>query len=367
MAQIFTANQVNHAYVVNSLSLDGDTPVKPTKASAKGATYVGYNSVDKAMYFMQRGAAGLVRSDLIDLDKIIHISYTPASKMARKRNAVLITVNSAALSSGNVIAGEDYILRLAFQNPIGMSPDHEYWKQGVVHATSSMAASAFYAKMAKSLAINLSREAVKLLNIYLTTSGSDVEVNADKNQTLTGTYTGIKLVEADQEWVLGVKQDKPIIFKVNNSTINNGTAEVVWSDVVYANGKKITGGEEVSESIVSSGLPNGGTVTNGHLAAELEYFSMGERADLYRGMGWPDNRNTEYLVDPTKEYDMIGIHYYYIGSNHAIQRSEKDITLIIPRASTDTTASSLGALATSIKTAIEALVNPLDERYEPAT
>ena len=65
------------------------------------------------------------------------------------------------------MAGEDYLLRLVFQNPIGMSPDHEYWKQGVVHAVTGMTASQFYAKMAKSLAINLSREATKLLNIYL--------------------------------------------------------------------------------------------------------------------------------------------------------------------------------------------------------
>lgn len=362
MAQIFTSNQVNHAYVVNSL-----VNTKPTKASSKGATYLGHNTVDNAIYFMQRGAAGVVRTDLIDVDKIMYIKYTPASKMARKKNAVLITVNSSALSSGNVIAGEDYILRLVFQNPIGMSPDHEYWKHGVVHAVSSMSASAFYAKMAKSLAINMSREAVKLLDIYLTTTSTDVEVNSDKNQTLTGTYTGIKLVEASQEWILGVKQDKPIIFKINNSTINNGTAEVVWSDVTYSNGRKITGGEESSESIVTTNLPSGGTITNGHLAAELEYFSMGERADLYRNVGWPDVMNTEYLVDSTKEYDMIGIHYFYIGSNHAIQGSEKDVTLLVPRASTDTVAANLGTLATSIKAAIEAITNPLDKRYEPAS
>lgn len=358
MAQIFTSNQVNHAYVVNSL-IDS----KPTKASSKGATYLGYNSVDKAIYFMQRGAAGVVRTDLIDLDKIMHITYTPASKMARKNNAALITLNTNA----GIVAGEDYLLRLVFQNPIGMSPDHEYWKQGVVHAVTGMTASQFYAKMAKSLAINLSREATKLLNIYLTTSGSDVEVNADKNQALTGTYTGIKLVEAAQDWVLGVKQDKPIKFKINNSSITKNNLEVFWADVVYSNGYKMNGGEEVTDEYVTTGLPDGGTVTNGHLAAELEYFSMGERADLYRGMGWPDVRNTEYLVDPTKEYDMIGIHYYYIGSNHAIQKSEKDLTLIIPRATSDTTAANLGALASSIKTAIEAKVNPLDERYEPAT
>lgn len=360
MARIFTSNQVNHAYVVNSLVNE-----KPTKASAKGATYLG-KTTDDSIYFMQRGAAGLVRTDLIDLDKIMYLKATPASEMARKKNAALITLNSAALSSGKVFSGEDYILRLTFQNPIGMSPDHVYTKVAVVHAIDNMTASAFYAKMAQSLVRNLSREAVKLLHIYLTVNGSaDVEVTSP-TQTLSGTYTGIKLVEAEQEWILGVKQDKPIIFTINNSTINNGNDDIYWVDVIYSNGEKYTGGQEMTKTIDTSNAPNGGSVPNGHLAAELEYFSMGERADLYRNVGWPDTRHTEYLVDPTKEYDMINIHYFYNGSNHAVQKSEKDITLIIPRAAGDTTASSLGALATSIKTAIEGYTNPVDPRYEPA-
>jgi hypothetical protein len=370
MANIFTSNQVNHVYVVKG---DFSAATKPTKASPKGTTYLGHNTVDNAIYFMQRGAAGLVRTDLIDVDKIMYVKYTPASKMERKKNAVKITLNTAATTgSGNstyVIGGQDYILRLTFQNPIGMSPDHEYWKHGVVHATSTMTPSQFYAKMAQSLVGNFSRDAVKLLNVYLTTSGSDVEVTS-ASQTLSSTYTGIKLVEAPQDWILGVKQDKPIIFKVNTSTItktiNNVPTEITWEDLHYSDGRKYVGGEDITASTDTANVPTGGTVKNGHLAAELEYFSMGERADLYRNVGWPDTRNTEYLVDETLEYDMIGIHYYYIGSNHAIQRSEKDLTLLVPRTSSDT-GTGLGSKASSIKTALENILNPLDDRYEPAT
>lgn len=365
MARIFTSNQVNHAYVVNVFSNSSNPIVKPSKASAKGTTYLGKTADNKSIYFLQRGAAGLVRTDLIDLDKIMYLKATPASEMARKKNAALITLNSAALSSGKVFSGEDYILRLTFQNPVGMSPDHVYTKVAVVHAIDNMTASAFYAKMAQSLVRNLSREAVKLLHIYLTVNGSaDVEVTSP-TQTLSGTYTGIKLVEAEQEWILGVKQDKPIIFTINNSTINNGNDDIYWVDVIYSNGEKYTGGQEMTKTIDTSNAPNGGSVPNGHLAAELEYFSMGERADLYRNVGWPDTRHTEYLVDATKEYDMINIHYFYNGSNHAVQKSEKDITLIVPRGAGDTPGN-LGALASNIMTAIEGYTNPVDPRYKPA-
>lgn len=381
MAQIFTSNQVNHVFVATALKSENG---KVVKSDAVG-TFSVQHDVEGNMYFMHRGKGGLVRSDL--LTNIMDVRYTPASKMGRVQNAAVITVNADALDTGNAIAGQDYLLRLEFQNPVGMSPDHKYWKYGIVHATTSMSASSFYAKMAKSLAINFSREAVKLVNIYLIQSNLSytnnssylTEVDADPNQILTDTYVGIKIVEASQEWILGIKQDKPIIFRVNNSTIKNGTNDVYWADVLYTNGYKMIGGLEISDAQAvyddndsryeiggnAVYLPEGATLTNSHLAAELEYFAMGERANLYRQVGWPDYVPTKYIVDPELAYgyDMINIHYAYVGSNHSVQKSEKDITILVPRAVGDSTPSALGSLTQSIKGYIDALVNPTDSRY----
>src|SRR5574344_61366 len=374
MANIFTSNQVNHVYVATALKTSNGRVAKTDDAG----TISVQKDAEGNMYFMHRGKGGLTRSDLIT--NIMDIRYTPGPKMFRDQNALVVTVNSNALSSSNAIAGQDYLLRLEFQNPIGMSPDHKYWKYGIVHAGNSMSTSDFYKKMAKSLAINMSREATKLVDIYLwksstastiNTAGQLTLVDTDPNQTLSDTYYGIKIVEAAQtNWRLGVNQNKPLVFRVNNSTITDGNKnEVFWADVLYTNGYKVTGGLECTESTQGSNLPKGATLTNSHLAAELEYFAMGERADLYRGIGWPDNRPTEYLVDPTNAYgyDMINIHYAYVGSNHAVQKSEKDITIIVPRVSTDNDSTgelgAIGALAESIKGYIEAVANPEDDRY----
>ena len=371
MAQIFTSNQVNHVLVATALKASNG---KVVKSDAVGTISV-QKDAEGNMYFMHRGKGGLTRSDL--LTNIIDVRYTPAPKMSRKMNAVYVTLNSDAIDSNSkAFAGQDYILRLEFQNPIGMSPDHKYWKFGIVHATSNMTASAFYLAMAKSLAVNMSRDAVKLVKISVTygsnhTSATEITAasNIADSSTFNQTYTGIKIEEVAQEWQLGIKQSKPITFVIMESTISNGNNEVYWADVVYSNGKKITGGLEVSESIQSTYLPSGDTVVNSKLAAELEYFAMGERADLYRGMGWPDYRPTEYIVDPTNAYgyDMINIHYAYVGSNHAVQMSEKDLTILVPRVSTDNDSSeelnTIGALAKSIKGYIEEIMKPVDTRY----
>ena len=55
---------------------------------------------------------------------------------------------------------------------------------------------------------------------------------------------------------------------------------------------------------------------------------MGERGDIYRGVGFPNNIPTTYLVDPSKTYYTFDIHYAYVGSNEAVQKSEKTITIV---------------------------------------
>jgi len=56
---------------------------------------------------------------------------------------------------------------------------------------------------------------------------------------------------------------------------------------------------------------------------------MGERGDQYRKIGWPNNIDTTYLVtDPTASYDVLDVHYSYVGSGEGVQKSEKDLTVV---------------------------------------
>lgn len=361
---IFTANQVNQVYVLkpNSTvvaSLDASHQI--TKANNLGSVGMGITTDGKNIFFKHLGAGGLVRSDLIEITNIIDIKATPASAMARNLMSAKVTLNAEALNNSKPIAGEDFVLRIKFQNPIGMSPENQYWKYGVVHATTSMTASEFYLKMASSIAKNMSREAVQLVKVYVTYSSSKTEITAASNVTDTTTfnqtYTGIQIEEVEQDWILGIKQQKPVLFTVEPTWVNNGTDDVVWGDVVYSDKRKTTGGASPTNSIVTSGQPAAaGTVINSKLMADYEYFYMGERGDQYRMVNWPDYIPTTYLVDANWQYgyDTVAIHYAYVGANHSVQKSEKDITFIVPRASTDSTASAVGALAASILAAINA-------------
>ena len=363
---IFTANQVNQVYVLKTNSTvvgNLDASHQITKANNACSVGLGKTADGKSIYFKHLGAGGLTRSDLIEIANIIDVKATPASKMARALGAAKVTLNTEALVSNKPVAGEDFILRLKFQNPVGMSPENQYWKYGVVHATATMTASEFYLKLASSIAKNMAREAVQLVKVYVTYStSSKTEITKDSDisdsTTFNQTYTGVQIEEVEQDWILGIKQDKPLVFTVEPTWVKNGNAEVVWGDVVYNNSKKTVGGAVPSVETVNSGAPSAGTVVNSKLMADYEYFYMGERGDQYRMVNWPDYIPTKYLVDPTWQYgyDTIAIHYAYVGANHSVQKSEKDITFVVPRASTDSTASEVGALAASILSAINAVL-----------
>ena len=248
-----------------------------------------------------------VRSDLIDPKNVLWVKYTPAADMARKLKTVTVTLDPAAHDeklTPNV--GQDYILRINFRQFASLGDQDTYVKHGAVRIFKGMTASDFYREMAISLAKNFSRELTKLVEIKL--NDGTVVKPSDTKETLTGTYTSLVIEEVEQEWTLGIKPQEAVYFDVIPATIAYSGEELTWG--VTAEGATAT------------------PVGNGKLIADLEYFCMGERGDMYRGIGWPNNIVTKYLVDATKAYDVIDIHYAYIGSNESVQKSEKTLTIV---------------------------------------
>jgi hypothetical protein len=57
---------------------------------------------------------------------------------------------------------------------------------------------------------------------------------------------------------------------------------------------------------------------------------MGERGDQYRMVGWPHYIPTKYLLDPSKEYNVLEIHYAFTDTGVNSYRTEKEMTLVFP-------------------------------------
>ena len=322
----YSVNQVRQLYVAKALK----TP-HVLASDAAGSIAVKNDTAKNHLYFEYKGADNLMRSDLIDIKNILYAKATNADDMAHKLKAVTVTLDNG-VNAGAPVAGQDYILRIVFKQYVGMSDEDQYFKYGMVHAYAGMDADEFYKVLALSIAKNFSREVVPLIKVEVHSAGTTSKGGFDSNGYMVVTPTtkdngksdntnpyydgtssivtdidSIRITEVEQPWRLGIMAQTPVYFTVQPTTVLVNGDDRIWGTVTES---------------------TNGTVGNGKAIADLEYFCMGERGDIYRGVGFPNNIPTTYLVDPSKTYYTFDIHYAYVGSNEAVQKSEKTITIV---------------------------------------
>lgn len=321
----YSVNQVRQLYVAKALK----TPHVLASDTA-GSIAVKNDTAKNHLYFEYKGADNLMRSDLIDIKNILYAKATDADAMAHELKSVTVTLDTN-VNGGAPVAGQDYILRIAFKQYVGMSDEDQYFKYGMVHAYAGMDADEFYKVLALSIAKNFSREIVPLIKIEVHSKATKSNGGFDSNGYMVVTPTtkdngksdttnpyyatdaivtdidSIRITEVEQPWRLGVMAQTPVYFTVQPVAIMVKDDERIWATVTEG---------------------TNGTIGNGKKIADLEYFCMGERGDMYRGIGFPNNIVTTYLVDPTKTYCTFDIHYAYVGNNESVQKSEKDITIV---------------------------------------
>lgn len=313
---VFSTNQNRQFYVVTESA--ESVAVLNKRNTNVGATFANDPTTgnDCRLYLAQKGYGGTVRSDIIDPKSIMWVNLTSPEAMQYKLKQVTVTL------SGDLIPGQDYILRVNFRQLYGMSDEDIYQKYGAVHAYTGMSKPVFYKEMIYSLFKNFSRVYSPLLDIKV---GNDIVVKVAKVNGVVKLYkdsnngpveistdpTNIVIIEHDQtdEWSLGRKQFTPVYFDVIPGTVtDDSNSEVVWGTAQKADSEEV--------------------VKNGYNIADLEYFCMGERGDQYRNVMWPKSIETKYLVDPAEEYYVLDIHYAYQGTCEDIQKSEKTMTIV---------------------------------------
>lgn len=356
----FSTNQVRQLYVAKILKTS-----HVLASDAAGSIAVKGDTAKNHLYFEYKGADNLMRSDLIDIKNILYAKATDADDMAHELKSVTVTL-ATDVNGGAPVAGQDYILRIAFRQYVGMSDEDQYYKYGMVHAYAGMDADEFYKVLALSIAKNFSREVVPLIKIEVHSKATKSKGGFDSNgymvvtpttkdngksdttnpyyatDTLVTDIDSIRITEVEQPWRLGVMAQTPVYFTVQPVAVMVNGDERIWGTV--------TDNEDA------------GTIDNGKKIADLEYFCMGERGDIYRGIGFPHNIPTTYLVDPSVKYNVIDIHYAYVGSNESVQKSEKTITLVVPKVEANNQASNKLAndIISTINTATGLTIATLD-------
>lgn len=316
-------NQFRNLYVMKSYK------ASESALEAVGDATLKIDTAKNAMYLVYKDTEDNLTSDIIDLKNLLYVKSTKAADMARKLNSQSVTLNE------DPISGQDYVLNVEVRNFVALGDDSTHIKFGAVHAVKGMTKSNFYKAMALNLAKNLSREVSPILNVLLTkndtTDGESkvpVLVNG-KMQVLaelkaTESYTDIIIDEVEQPWRRGVAQVEPVNFNTTCGTVLVDGDDVIWGTVEKEEGDPVNNGKQI---------------------ADMEWFYHGTRGDIYREATYPDNFDFKPLVDETKAYSTLDIHFAYVGPGVEVAKSERTITVVCADAA------ELDKLITAIKTA----------------
>ena len=340
----FSVNQVHHFYVVIPEE-NGGYQTSVTATSPVG-TIGAITSVDdlrgKEVFFSYKGAKSVRTSDFIQINNIGYAKAIPASDMVTVMKKVEVTLDST-VNSGAPISGQDYVLSITFKNFFSSGDASQYFKDAAVHATANMSASDFYEAMVNSLNAAFSREpgATKTSNPYLKFSIKEKGGSGDDATDAVA----IVIEEKAQDWALGTKKARRIMFDVEPTTVYTGGDDVVWGVVTNTTPTK-------ANAVVGTNA-----IGNGQQIADLEWFCMGERGDQYRKVGWPNIIPTQYLVNPNTQYHVLEIHYAFTDTGVNSYRTEKEITIVAPATADGKTA--LNGFITAFNTATGLSVNTL--------
>ena len=109
---VFSTNQTRQLYVVTT---EGGLKSSSIIATDKAGSILPKSDNKKSHFYLEyKGVAGLMRSDLVDIKNILYAKATDANAMARELKAYTITLDTE-VNGGNPVAGQDYMLRIAFR------------------------------------------------------------------------------------------------------------------------------------------------------------------------------------------------------------------------------------------------------------
>jgi hypothetical protein len=321
----FSTNSVRHVVVANSYnnSLAGTTtvPASVNEANAGVVTSAVKVSATNELYLTYFNASGQeVKTDLIPIDKIRSVSVKPYAPKCLRKDSI---------SFAAPVVGETYIIRLLIRSWGSGSAENQYFKHvGSYKAKTGDTADTLVDAFIASAAVNFAREP---------------QQNFTFAKELGATAADSKLIisEIDQTWVQGKQQGRGLDYSIQFVKINSGGSEVYdWGTVTS----------------IFKPFPGVGT---SRLAADLEYFLLGERGDVYRNVGFPFTFDTKYLIDQTANYSTIDIAYYTVEpSNGGAVQSEKVLTILAKEAASTSQYTVVNAIISAVNTATGATTLP---------
>lgn len=300
----FNTNQTRHFYVAgtdqsnSTISNNLDIQVKQ---AATGEFYFIYKNAD----------GELTRSDTINPKKVLSVKQTAAAEMDTKlkKHTIAIDTNAVTLSS---LVGKtlDCIITVGGLFDYDPANNITVIASVVGNSTNTANATAFHKALAEAIA-KVRPELVKGFPLFKVFSNGTEVLPTTASGSITGAAAGVVVVEAPQKYVRARLTGEPCPITVAFRLADGNKEDIVW------------GTDTIADSDISGNM----VVTGTRVVADLEWFALGERGDVYRDAAWPNNFETTYSIDLSKKYDILTIEYYWNGNAETVQKSPRMIQI----------------------------------------
>ena len=276
----FNTYQTRNLYVVKDFLSSG-------APDAAGELAMGTTDTGEIFFKYFNGDGLATRSDLIRPASIISLKKTKAADMDTPVPAYTITLDSAVTLANCV--GKVFTITVNLHQLLSydMNDSMAVTASIIGDSTNTANATAFYSAV---------EDAIEKVTPKFTKAAA---------YTVSSSSSGVVVTPAPGAYRRGLLSKD--IFTLSFSSRLHGD-DIAWANVA-----------EAASATVK--------IPSVYAIADLEEFALGERGDQFRGYAYPHNYEPTYLVDLTKEYDMVSIEFAWQGNAENIQKSPRMIQL----------------------------------------
>lgn len=298
----FNTNQARHFYVAKTAAvIDGVVTPAIIEGMSVGDLKV-VKDLEGNLAFLYKNADGIItRSDTIEAGKIQYYTRKTAAELALPLMAHTITLDTNNYAIAD-LAGKTVVATITVREILSYDAADSISYAAVVKVTNGMTAAQFYAALKTAIEKAMPKREYPYF-------------------TVTGGSSNVVLTMAPQKYRRGLMSNESVDLVVSFNI--RGTDDNVES----------WGKDDVAKSASA-------TIPAVYALADLEYFSLGERGDIYRGSTWPNNYEPTYMINPADNtfanYGVLSIQYFWQGNAENIQKSPRTIQVAGPAAALTT-------------------------------
>lgn len=241
-------------------------------------------------------ASGFKYTEVINPSKIEKIT---AQAYTAKENRIVKVTGFTGVVRDNVT----YQVFIRLYNDGGTLSPENFRMINTFYVTPQDASSLTFTDVLNGLKENLDKTLSREYNTSFTVTVDDV--------------AGELSVEAgNQDFVLGVKDGRPVEFDLQVAVRENGGNNTVSA----------TRYDDLSVELVQAGTAGSG---EGKQVANLEWCRVGEEGDKYRLVGYPANFKQTYHADQNAVYHIVNLHYYEDRKSTIVERQYRVLQVAV--------------------------------------